>query len=911
MNINKCFIRNSKVFAVELEEDGNIYPLFLESLINDVICDKLINSGWKLCNFPYDFRKNGVKLSDLPSVVWNPSVEVEQRMWDKIGRELTREELQSRITPAEDIYMKFPEAKYTIFQREDFIKYLNTLKTVRLADDYLPLNYFVHPNALFEYSEFSNPEYAEYFSIIADRRRMSFDKFKKLVAWCLSKGLSENFSPLELVDFYFSWGIDGLNLRYISKEKKERNTYLGAPIVNPEQLDTLRAYETDLCFITKHNEFLLEETLKGKGYRPVVSDAILNDIRMSLGEDEVSVIDIRKVSTQEVYNIQTDACFIQYSSTVLYIGKQEVISFYITGDIASFVVHPQYWNISNWRLLKNDLLLKACTNLILSKMESNYEVSSYLALTRSGCSPYVALSKINNTWKPKTKEVLSDGVDGNLSTIDDNDINAYLRGDDFSGEKTEKLEDIEAILNGDINIDNVDEGQKVDLMVDSSQYYKALLAVNRIFKISASDIYRTVRDIKENQEILSFNLEDKFLRIKLKKLDNKVNGYYKDLSLYRIQQAQQAQEIIYITKIARELGGIKAKRHIACSFMLVKRDAVATIIEKYKARFIEEVELNVVGNRLQQAYINSSKIWAYTALFDIITKGYAKFPDEMGGGTISEEVSVVQNMNRLVTEYVEDIVSLASTNMYPGNEEWRRFYVNATVTPEYIIPHGMHQIPETSLAAVWEPTPLQDTLIKRGDISQNFVYWTYLVGAKSLIYRQIGDSYAEKTTLLYYVTKAYEELKYYPKDKEFIAVTHPLHYLYEGLKQNDNNVDTIEPTTHSFRIGEFRLVSNEDFKSVVDLEIWNREVSGFIQFKGFDADDLFFSEVIPSLPQNVNIDKLITITNGGKTFYTSEFGELPYTEIASFEERGYPVKMIRGRKYVVCDQSGYNYEVTV
>ena len=54
------------VNAVLLNDEGEEYPVFLDSLHNTIIFPTLLSSGYVLAALPYGFVKDGVSLDSLP-----------------------------------------------------------------------------------------------------------------------------------------------------------------------------------------------------------------------------------------------------------------------------------------------------------------------------------------------------------------------------------------------------------------------------------------------------------------------------------------------------------------------------------------------------------------------------------------------------------------------------------------------------------------------------------------------------------------------------------------------------------------------------------------------------------------------------------------------------------------------------
>ena len=226
MDIKRLLTRGGQPFAAEIADGTETYNVFLESLGNSVILPELIKSGWSLTSLtiPPSLSKNGITLEQLPQMEYTPSVDEEMEMYKCMGTPMPIEERRPLLSNDVVQCVKAPDGRYVINTREDFIAYLESIEAVRPDTDVLPINYFVHPNALFSWEEFKAPENRRWVTIMDDRRQFTIAQFLKLRDWAIAQGLRKDFTPNELLSFYFQWGIDGLHLQVLNKRTEKTAT---------------------------------------------------------------------------------------------------------------------------------------------------------------------------------------------------------------------------------------------------------------------------------------------------------------------------------------------------------------------------------------------------------------------------------------------------------------------------------------------------------------------------------------------------------------------------------------------------------------------------------------------------------------------------------------------------------------
>ena len=205
--------------AAMLNDSGEEYPVFLKSLHNTILFEDILNSGYKLAGMPYDFVKDGKSIMELPVEVYEPTQEQMQQMYDFIGQPHEMSYLLSKVDTSIVRGLPTPETNYTITTRDAFLKYLTSLTYTDSDEEFLPINYFVSPEARFTMQEYFASENARFIRIMERHRVMSYKKFQNLFKWLMKFGLSPNASFLDVIEAYLAWGVDGLNTLLISKNR--------------------------------------------------------------------------------------------------------------------------------------------------------------------------------------------------------------------------------------------------------------------------------------------------------------------------------------------------------------------------------------------------------------------------------------------------------------------------------------------------------------------------------------------------------------------------------------------------------------------------------------------------------------------------------------------------------------------
>lgn len=219
MEVSKVFTKRGEVYAVWVVDGDSARPMFLDVLKSAVMIPELLKSDYLILSAtPFNISRHGIPLTSLPAEEWTSVLEAQygQDMYDELSRcrPMTDAELRPHMYAGQggNSFPILPSYKYNT--REEFLNYLDSIAMSPPYDDVCPLNYLVHPNALFSISEFLSSENTRYRDIISARRKFSWQRFCGCIAFLREHGLPEHYTFKDFMAAYFQWGIDGITFTY-------------------------------------------------------------------------------------------------------------------------------------------------------------------------------------------------------------------------------------------------------------------------------------------------------------------------------------------------------------------------------------------------------------------------------------------------------------------------------------------------------------------------------------------------------------------------------------------------------------------------------------------------------------------------------------------------------------------------
>ena len=522
MEIKKKLILqgSSEVNAVLIHDEGEEYPVFLESLHNTIIFPTLIESGYKLTGMPYGFVKDGVHFDQLPTANYAPTDMETEMMYNSIGVKMSYDDIKSHIDVTEVVGIGTPTTTYTIFTREDFISYLEATEDADLEEDFKPINYFVAPDARFSMAEFKQSENFKYVHILEHRREMSLRKFHKLVNWLRSMDLiGATPTAHEVLDAYFAWGVDGLKFVTINRHHEKSafrlrtNRSVNAPIVRKTQ-----------GFVDGAGNLLTPQNERDVVWQlPSKEPEYLNSITQNLGMNDTAVQEFRCNATQDLTILEGTSFNVRYTvDTMVYQGNTHVpLRVKSPVEIGSFIdlslALPH--NIDK---LHEHCSLHALARYLYDMRKPRVKTCSYDVLRIVGANPVTAINYILTKYNlNKERKATMATNEDEVASVPAYEVDDYVIGKEVPESSRTLLDDI---VDGSFNIDNIGRAKTAEALVSTDTVYKELYAVHHVMGISLMDIYEKIKAITENDKTLVFSNGSYQHKIDVSPMRMSING---------------------------------------------------------------------------------------------------------------------------------------------------------------------------------------------------------------------------------------------------------------------------------------------------------------------------------------------------------------------------------------------------
>lgn len=909
---------SNEVNAVLLSDEGEEYPVFLESLHNTIIFPTLLESGYSIVSMPYGFSKNGVTLDDLPVEDMTVTGQALEYMYNTIGTKLSYDEISSHIDAKEAAGLPTPETNYTINTREEFIEYLEAVDKASDPNDFYPINYFVSPNARFSIDEYIDTRNAKYVLIMSNRRTMSIQKFHKLFDWLCSMGLiSAAAKPLDVLEAYFSWGFDGVNLAIMAKRREQRREEL-SPFISGGSA----YHKNTIGFTDNAGDIIVAPSQRAVDWKPSVRGEEFDRLIASIPMGEVAVMQYHTAALQEVVVCNcSNNMTVTYSTSLLKFSRwsQPTIRVEsITGK--NLTLSLELALPSKKDELIEDCLLYALARDLYNKRKCPYKVSSYDALLASGFTPKSAVEYVvRNLGTYAKDQQVADMTDENSDSLPEigyATLVDYFNGNPISERAKSFLDDI---VDGLICTDNVAIGKKSDEQYSRDDTYHFFYAVHNVFDISIEEIWEKIKALTPNDNFITFEHNGLVAKMPIALLEGAIKGYHNDLNTYLVERGQQATFFTYITKVAREVGTEAATRHVAVEFYMVNclRPDVKRILSQLTSIYKERVETTIANPVYREKFLESSNNWCFKVFFEIAFKGTYTFPKQLGGGTTSVDGNMKQSCVNAVESKIDSLNTLCNymCNM-SGRIRMDGYCTNAYITPTRVIPRQGVTLKEYPFYTLWynwrsQSPSVWEQLVNAGVLPADFVAWENRYDSEQYYHRELSELTTGDSLLAYY-NRAVAEVADADPSVEFVAVTHPIEYLYPGLYSEDKEeklLDTPRQGQPIIRLGLVRELTYDNSNylrypsepAVVKDQYMH-------EFCGFSTEALLnVPDVINKLPSGAS--KLIVA--GDYITPMDTFEPYNFRRIAELISLGYPIVHIYDRIYVFAASDGKLWEVQV
>lgn len=913
---------SNEVNAVLISDEGEEYPIFLESLHNTIMFPALIESGYKLAGLPYDFVKDGRAMSDLPVEKYTCDDVTLEMMYNSIGVKLPYEEIKAKIDVSVVKGLPLPPTNYTIFTRDELLKYLEATELTDDVEDFRPLNYFVAPEARFSIKEYRSSSNLHYVRLITRRREMSLQKFDKLLAWLQQFGLNPNPSVMDVLDAYFAWGMDGLDFTIVNKRRESRAMKLRANTKVPTP-----AVRRTVGFVDGLGNLLTPLNERDVVWKLPSSDPdYVRNITQGLQPNETIVMEFKSSATQEVTVLEGIDYNIQYSQDTVLMQLQTYTSIQVKSpvEVGEFV-DTQLVLPSNRERLYEHCTIVALARMLYIMRKPKVKVSSYDALKVAGCNPKAIFNYITTKFgMDKDSAGLQTGDEAPV--IFDFHIDKYLEGEQLADDQMDFLNDI---VNGVFNIDNIASGKKIEDTVSTESVYCELYALHNVMGISLEEIYKKFAEIKPEDKAIVFTDGELIHKVDVSQMKFSLNGYKLDVNSYDAQASKVCNFFTYVTAIAREVGDEKCRRHVGAEFFMVNKTkaAVKEILLKIERLYEEKVHSTIANVAEQTDAMKLIHVFSLSRFFEIVMKGTITYPKFLGQSVerVSEEMRA--DCRKHVERKIENITAYCSLTVNTSSAQalsFSAYCVNAFITPEYVIPRGNTTIPEVPFYALWTDWAsvnpgIYAQLVATGVLPSGFTSWEARYSAEQLVQRDLLDMDSDDSLLTYY-NKATDYVNNFPNDEVFESAPHPCEYMFPGLYMKDeddgmNGVRKLLPTPREgapvIRIGLKRDITIADYKDKLFPVAKVKESDVYIKpYTGFSAESfILVNDVLSKLPTR-NSDLTVMAKTG--SVYVMETGEvMDFTRILSLDKNKYDIVHVCNRTYLFKSVDGKLWEVRI
>lgn len=911
---------NGEVNAVLINDEGEEYPVFLETLHNTIIFPTLMDSGYTLTSLPYGFvSSTGVKFDSLPVEEYKPSHSELETMYNSIGVKLDYNEIKSHLVVNESSGLAMPDTNYRIKTREEFLKYLETSSKVNLDDDFMPLNFFVAPEARFSIEEYTSTNNLEYINIISNRREMSLSKFRKLVSWLESMGLLADSSPHSVLDAYFAWGVDGLNFTPIARRRESSAL-------------RLRANKNIVAKIQKKTQGLVDgagNLLIPKNERNVMWKLQCNDpdyiqaLTSGMSTNDTVVQEFYVDSFQDITTLEGNKYNVQYSLDCLVLASRTYPSIRIKSPVEpGTMMDISLAMPSQEEELFKFCFLKALASMLYDKRYSRVKTSSYDALTIVGANPLNALNYVTTYYDMDKERKGQNGEDclkaGYFDIVD------YLEGRDVSTDVKQLFDDI---IEGRFCIDNIGQAKSAEASMSAQSMFNELYAVHHVLEIPLKEIYEKIVAVSENDKFVLFSSGELQYKLDVSPIKLTMNGYIRDVQNYDLQAAEQCNFFTYVTLVAREVGVETCRRHVAAEFLTVNKakSKVKEIVKWISDKYEDKVNTTLVDAAARAKALKMTNVFALSRFFEIALKGTLTWSKQLGSTVeyVDKEIQQAAVSNTEVKiESLPVYCDFTVTCNSSTSLNFNAYCTNAYITPTYVIPRGQSPIKEIPFYTAWMELDRTNPdvyakLVEMGVLTPGFVPWSYRYLTQQFKQRDIMSSDG-LDSLFYYYTNAAKEVKEFPNNIEFTAVTHPVEYLFPGLfEEEDDKVEQFLKVPREgapvIRFGSSREITIEDYRDILYPSEFITEPDQYIKELSNISAEAFMllgKEALNKMPSDSK-EMPVVLKSSGNIYIPSKNEFIDFTRVTELNPDMYAVENIYGRVWLLRSADGKLWEVKV
>lgn len=731
MHIIERVVKDGEIEGVILDIEGTSVPVTLHALHSREIFDGLIESGWVFKAFPYEFDFQGMSISDIPKEIEFANLTPQEKAEFHIveGESYSHDELMGKLPTTEDAGIPWREPVFHSIQtRQQLLDFLlksaDFVTTPSNEATYLPLNAICNPDALFTFEEYVDVDNKIYVDIIERRRQISFACYERLVEQFKILGMREDYTKLDFLDFYFSWGICGIKTRRLATETTFSDVSFRTRFRPFDQQAGVTT--SKLALMNDEGEVLPK---LDPGYRllffdkdPDFNQKEINRRAGLLKENEVLPVYVKAVSREEIRTIVCDGFKLLYTEDdlELYCTTVTIIrpmpSFRVTLPVGEKSLDNSMYNLQAATTYNNiymDCWIEALSSYVMEKVTVHSNATSYRALQAVGLSApnalqYMTIRDVESEFQK------GDGEDGELATssnrtdfitnrkLEIENMRSFCMGqinEDDSPELFNMFSElVQEAVSGSTLLDGISSGAIADATLSKDDIRVVMKAAISLLDIKPKDIIVAIDSWDGEAITLPLHSSDgRYISVPMTKRNNQQMAYGQDIEQYIVDMATEAEFWMFVEHVYSEPKQEEGRaKHAACRYLTFRHNRT-TARGNLEPRHYE-IE-NAIKDKVDEAIYNmpvsehpdlykKTPIFVAEALFQIYKHGReAKFNPHIGGGIINPAPALIQVIQQggAISEFADTLLSI-SEHMTGLNGRFQQFIVNAVVMPELVIP---------------------------------------------------------------------------------------------------------------------------------------------------------------------------------------------------------------------------------
>lgn len=719
-------MRNGETLGYKVNTGDKSYCISSSGLISKELFMLLINNGYQyLGKMEFeDSSKNNIE--NLPEIAFDSLTDFERADFFETKDVMSKEELDKYIkkcTSEPAFSWKSPD-KFLINTRQELLDFIKAPIKFDRRDPktYMPINSFTNPEALFTEVEFLDPANYGLMDRIANTRYYNLYSLFKMNEELPITG----FDPIDFIDAYFTWGIDGIKTAVISKSVVE----IDKPLYVRDNFPLEGFTNTGMAYVK--NDLSLTPELKPGWSVGIGNEGMRKVSAMLPTEKHGYLVSTKSPTTIKCikYMFRNFTVEITPDTMKFKMPKSE----FIVKTIRFLMPSKQYLPSSLWNLnldenkeeVMHRLKIESMAKYLAGSLKCKTDATSIKVYRTLGLTTPRAVDTVLNIYRDilfnkdgSIREEYSKAIiEGNSDVFDEDEISALslqigMVKDIYTYEENvpENLEVLynlcKKVENGEINIDNVLIGIKADNSVRLDDIIKHLDGAVKILGLSYDEIYDIIERDADNVSgdgIVTFTFEGNGVidDFHIPRQNFTLTGFQKDLRSELSRLAWGAKHWLYIREIYTEPGQLCA-RHMAVRmftwphYLADKKDSFVHSVEQH---IIEQINPQLqqygvdIGDDIIQLVARS------LCEFGLLGKTQTSIKIREGlYVNVVAEPGIRQRIQDTFERKFETTFNI-SNFMFKSGEPM--FYcVNAIVTPYWVVPLGKQPIVTYPLFLAW------------------------------------------------------------------------------------------------------------------------------------------------------------------------------------------------------------------